>query len=154
MSDNAEAMSDDLVNSTVEFLKQQKLEEQRQAHKASTEEATSKTRASQTWHALREKVRNFCTESNAQLGETAFSFQVGQNTELQVLADLPKGRQQLQAHFDAQSGNISYTAGNLSGTFRPVLEEGEFYYSDGSDMVSVEKMRLILVHGLIGRKTY
>lgn len=159
-------MSDDFVNHIAGYLKSRRQEVDIRTKKALQDEGIKKSRASEEWSSLRDWMKKFCEDANREEGRNTFQLRVTQSQILEVAADVPEnGNRILHTEFDSETGKIRYhieggssfghpvspvaSSAESSGTFMPVLDGTEFYFSDGSDRISATKMGQALIKALL-----
>ena len=159
-------MSDDFVNLIAGYLKSRRQEVDLRTRKALEDEGIKKARAFEEWSSLRDWMTKFCEDANREEGRDTFKFRVTRNQILEVGADVPaNGNRILHTEFNSETGKITYhiergsifgqaaspspSSTESSGTFTPVLEGAEFYFSDGSERISAAKMGQVLIKALV-----
>jgi hypothetical protein len=159
-------MSDDFVNHIAGYLKSRRQEVDIRTKKALQDEGIKKSRASEGWSSLRDWMKKFCEDANREEGQDTFQLRVTHSQILEVAADVPgNGNRILHTEFSSETGKITYhiergstfgqavssvaSSTERSGTFMPVLDGTEFYFSDGSDRISVAKMGQVLIKSLL-----
>jgi len=159
-------MSDDFVNLIAGYLKSRRQEVDLRTKKALQDEGIKKARAFEEWSSLCDWMKKFCEDANREEGRDTFQLRVTRTQILEVGADVPEhGNRILHTEFNSESGKISYhiergstfgqaaspaaSSTESSGTFIPVLDGAEFYFSDGSERISAAKMGQVLIKALV-----
>ncbi len=159
-------MSDDFVNLIAGYLKSRRQEVDLRTRKALEDEGIKKSRAFEEWSSLRDWMTKFCEDANREEGRDTFLLRVTRNQILEVAADVPEnGNRILHTEFNSDTGKISYhiergstfgqpaspaaSSTESSGTFTPVLDGAEFYFSDGSARIAAVKMGQVLIKALV-----
>ena len=159
-------MSDDFVNLIAGYLKLRRQEVDLRTKKALQDEGIKKAKAFEEWSSLRDWMTKFCEDANREEGRDTFLLRVTRSEILEVAADVPEnGNRILHTEFNSETGKITYhiergsfygqvaspaaSSTESSGTFTPVLDGAEFYFSDGTERISAVRMGQVLIKALI-----